>query len=112
LDRNAPVESVDWSQNSLVATAVSANLEYNFLDAEKGERFQLQLPTTATVGDAKAAIAARCEVDAEDVNLLFLGKRLQDDFFMNRMRIGAKDVYVQVNRAGDISVESVLALKK
>jgi len=100
------------------ATPLTAGLvQYNFNLEQIGKELSTALPPTATVKDAKAAVAAQLTSqkahgfsgNPDDVTLLFSGKPLKDQWMMNRLRIGDKKISVVYKDTSDVLIVTAKA---
>jgi hypothetical protein len=82
---------------------------YRFVIPVQKKEFELELPVGATVRDARAAVGQKCHSSLDDITLLFLGKTLKDQFVLDRMRIGNKQITVSVKDARTVILKTVLA---
>jgi hypothetical protein len=80
-----------------ISAAPIDSVEYAFVVADTDVAFRLSFARGQTVLDARKAVQTRFDIEElADIGLLFGGKALRDNFVLDRLRVGTKQLTVTI----------------
>jgi hypothetical protein len=103
-NRSTSGNSADVGGRLLTVRATfSTSKVYDFFCDSLQQNLHIRLPPETTVKQAKEAVACQCNTVPEAVFLHFLGKELQDNFMMDRLRLGTAKINISFRNKSETS---------